>query len=410
MSEGTEFGRYLARLRRESGKSQRRFAEALCEIGERETVTRHEVSRWERGARVPTSWLPHVAILLGVPLDRVERVLADSLRGAGDEPVPTRFLTLSDLVPDDSLPWSSSMSGRRVGAEEAQKVVARAHAVRLADDFVASNDLLAPALRELRMAVRLYRETSHSGEVGRTLLVGVGEFAQIAGWIASDAGQRQHAEEIYHLGLSAARQAEDRSLIANLAGSLAYQHANTGREQEAADLARAALDQTGPDSHPTVRALTLDRIAWAASQAGDPQSAMRALTKAHEAMALSSSIEPPPWAYWISEDELGVMDARVYTELRRPLRAVPLLTQILDRYEVTHTRELALYLSWLAVALADANEPEEAAANASRMLDLSDGFASERTTTRSRIVLAKLQPYRAAVPEVQAVFDRDNAA
>ncbi|MEU0483712.1 hypothetical protein ABZ260_31555 [Streptosporangium sp. NPDC006013] len=37
-------------------------------------------------------------------------------------------------------------------------------------------------------------------------------------------------------------------------------------------------------------------------------------------------------------------EARAYTELRRTLRAVPLLTEVLTRYDATHVRELALYL------------------------------------------------------------------
>ncbi len=35
--------------------------------------------------------------------------------------------------------------------------------------------------------------------------------------------------------------------------------------------------------------------------------------------------------------------------------------EVLARYDVIHAREVALYLSWLAVAYADANEPEAAA-------------------------------------------------
>lgn len=96
------------------------------------------------------------------------------------------------------------------------------------------------------------------------------------------------------------------------------------------------------------------------------------------------------------------MDARVYTELRKPLRAVPLLQEVLSRYDPTHTR--ALYLSWLAVALVDANEPEEAAKTARRMLDLSAGSASDRTAQRGRVVLTKLEPYR-HIPEVREVLD-----
>jgi tetratricopeptide (TPR) repeat protein len=366
------------------------------------------VSRWERGERVPTSWLPHLATVLSVPLDRLERVLANSMPDTGDAPEPSPQLALSDLLPRSSM-WQTNAAGRQIGKEAAEHLAARAHALRLADDVVPSHDLVTPAFRELRAAVRLYRETAHSEEIGKALLSAIGEFAQITGWIASDAGQHERAEEIYRLGLSAARQAGDQSLIANLAGSLAYQHANTGRENEAIVLARAA-QQEAATAHPLVQALALDRVAWAAMKTGDSRAAIRALGDAHEAITAPPRTPPPDWAYWVSDDELGVMDARVYTELHRPLRAVPLLTDILSRYDAAHTRELALYLSWLAVALTDANEPEQAAKTASRMLDLAQDFPSERTAERGRVVLTKLEPYRQDVSEVRDLFDRHSAA
>ncbi|MFC4052950.1 hypothetical protein ACFOY4_24950 [Actinomadura syzygii] len=253
-------------------------------------------------------------------------------------------------------------------------------------------------------AVRLYRETRHSEETGRSLLSSIGEIAQIAGWIASDAGEHDQAERTYRLGVSAAREAGDHALVGNLAGSLAYQLSNTGHEDDGVSLARAALDEAGPDAPAKARALYLDRVAWAHTKAGEAQAALRALIEAHEAMAVEDSHASPDWAYWVSPEELDVMDARVYTELRKPLRAVPLLREVLSRYDSTHTRELALYLSWLAVALVDANEPEEAAKTARRMLDLSADSASERTAQRGRIVLTKLEPYR-QVPEVREVLD-----
>ena len=315
---------------------------------------------------------------------------------------------LSDLLPQDK-DWQANATGRRVGIEAAEHLTARAHALRLADDVIPSHDLVTPAFRELRAAVRLFRQTSHAEQTGKALLSAIGEFAQITGWIASDAGRHQQAEEIYRLGLSAARQAGDQSLVANLAGSLAYQHANTGREAEAIGLARAA-HQEAKTAHPTVQALALDRVAWAATKTGDAQAAIRALADAHEAISRPAHTDPPEWAYWVSDDELGVMDARVYTELHRPLRAVPLLTNILSGYDATHTRELALYLSWLAVALADANEPEEAAKTAARMLDLAEDFPSERTAERGRVVLTRLEPYRQDVGEVRDLFHRHSAA
>ncbi|MEU5434817.1 hypothetical protein AB0G73_15775 [Streptomyces sp. NPDC020719] len=281
----------------------------------------------------------------------------------------------------------------------------RVHGLRLADDVLAGGDLIRPALRELRSAVKLYRESNHTGNVGRELLRQIGELAQIAGWIASDAGQHEEAERIYRLGISAANQAEDHTLAGNLAGSLAYQFSNTGREAEGVQLARAALDGAGLDALPKARALYLDRMAWAHTKAGEPQLAMRALGEANEALSQDSEgLESLAYLYWVDAGELQVMESRVYTELRRPLRAVPLLRDVLSRYDATHARELALYLSWLAVALADANEPEEAAATAERVLTLSADVASERTAERGRVVLAKLEAFR-NVPEVRAVLD-----
>ncbi|MCC2275976.1 helix-turn-helix domain-containing protein [Streptomyces sp. ET3-23] len=397
-----QFGAYIARLRHEARLSQRQLADRLCTLSGLSTLTRNEVSRWERGGRVPNSWLPTLSRALGVPPDDLER----AARYARGETLPVETLspveTLRQLLPpDDLLLPLESGGGRRIGRESAKILADRAHGLRLADDVLAGSDLLAPAFRELSAAVRLFRESSHSEEVGRALLVQIGEIAQIAGWIASDAGQHGRAEQAYRLGISAAREARDFTLVGNLAGSLAYQWSNTGREREGVALANAALAEAGPRAHPRAQAVFFDRLAWAHTRAGEAQPAMHALEQAHEALVNVEAEEAPSWAYWVCEDELRVMDARVYTELRRPLRAVPLLSDVLDRYDTTHAREVALYRSWLVVALADANEPEQAADEARRIL--SAGVASERTAERSRVILRRLKPF-SAVPEVDSLM------
>ncbi|WP_344012748.1 transcriptional regulator, partial [Streptomyces thermospinosisporus] len=304
-------------------------------------------------------------------------------------------------------------TGRRIGMGQVDDLQQRVHGLRLADDVLAGGDLIRPALRELRSAVKLYREGSHTSEVGRQLLRQIGELAQIAGWIASDAGQHEEAERIYRLGISAARQAEDHTLAGNIAGSLAYQLSNTGRESEGLTLAQAALNDAGSEAPPKARALYLDRVAWAHTKAGgvaNGQQAMRALGEAGQALSEDSpGTESPAYLYWVDAGELRVMESRVYTELHRPLRAVPLLREVLSGYDATHTREMALYLSWLAVALADANEPEEAAAVAERVISLGADTPSERVAERVRVILSRLQEY-ADVPEVSALLAEHQAA
>jgi tetratricopeptide (TPR) repeat protein len=330
---------------------------------------------------------------------------SDGIHRNSHEPAPVlQPDALTELLPaGDTLKLLTATTGRRVGQETVNDLATRVHRLRLADDVLAGGDLITPAFRELRAAMRLYRERSYTEVVGRALLVQLGELAQIAGWIASDAGHHDLAERAYNVGVSAARQAGDAYLAANLAGSLAYQHANTGRGREGVELARAALAEGGHDAPAKARALFLDRLAWAHARAGEARPAVRALAEAHEALLSSCDGEGPQWAYWVTQDELEVMDARVFTELHRPLRAVPLLSKVLDRYDATHAREVALYLSWLAVAYADANEPEAAAGAAARMLDLSDDLTSARTVERTRVVVRTLMPF-GDVPEVRALL------
>ncbi|UQA93926.1 helix-turn-helix domain-containing protein [Streptomyces halobius] len=234
-----QFGEHLARLRRDAGKSQRQLAEFLCAVScVRSSVTRNEVSRWERAERIPDSWLPALAEALNVPLDTLERAAAYA-RGESSGVPFDPAATLAELLPE--------------------------------------GDPLAPL------------------------------------------------------------------------------------------------------------------------------TAMTALGKAHDALSEQDDEQAPLWAYWICREELDVMDARVFTELRRPLRAVPLLTDVLSRYDATHALEVALYRSWLAVALMDADEPEQAAAEARRVVARSSGLASDRAAGRARAVLHQLRDCR-DVPEVRSLL------
>ncbi len=72
MSES--LGALVSRVRLEQGKSQLRVAELLCAASGLATITRHEISRWEREERIPGGmWLGWLAVVLDTPLDELER-------------------------------------------------------------------------------------------------------------------------------------------------------------------------------------------------------------------------------------------------------------------------------------------------------------------------------------------------
>jgi transcriptional regulator with XRE-family HTH domain len=403
MADAKVVGANLRFYREKARMTQEELGREACRIaGGTTTLSPREIRRYEQGGRYPEVWLRHLAAALGVTVSDLTR------ERPSDLPPPD----LSDYLPaGDPLTPISPKRGRRLGAGAVRDLENRVHGLRRADDMIAGGDLMRPALRELRRAVRMYRESVFSEETGRGLLVQIGELAQITGWIAADAGQKREAARIYRIGISAAREAGDRTLAGHIAATLAYQYANTpGRESEGVALARAALGEAGEAAHPRARALTLDRLAWACTKTNDVQGTLRALGAAAETFATDTGDHPAPaYLYWVSADELRIMESRCHTELRRPLRAVPLLREVLGGYDATHTRELALYLSWLAVALADANEPEESAAVAERVIDLSADIASERTASRVRVILDRLTHY-ADVPEVASLLAEHPAA
>ena len=82
-------GALLARVRAEQGISQLRLAERLCASSGTPTVTRHEISRWEREERIPSGyWLGWLAVALDVPLSRLERAAAVARRRRHGPAIP----------------------------------------------------------------------------------------------------------------------------------------------------------------------------------------------------------------------------------------------------------------------------------------------------------------------------------
>jgi len=92
-------GALLARVRAELGISQLRLAERLCAASGMSTVTRHEVSRWEREERIPSRyWIGWLAVALDVPVDHLEYAAATARRRRGRPPVPTTWAEQSPGV------------------------------------------------------------------------------------------------------------------------------------------------------------------------------------------------------------------------------------------------------------------------------------------------------------------------
>ncbi|MCC3766002.1 helix-turn-helix domain-containing protein [Streptomyces sp. UNOC14_S4] len=410
-SSGERLGPLIRMLREAKGWTEDDLAKALIDDSGRKTMTRTEVWRWEveyEGRTAGPLWLPHLANVLDIPVTRLQAAKAASkaARRIGHLTTVTPAEVLASLVPPDD-PFSplATHTGRRVGKDDAEALLRRVHGLRLADDVLAGGDLVETCVRELRRTINLYNGTCHTEKVGKRLLTAVAEMAQLAGWVATDTGGAVNPEPLFRLGASAARQAQDGALTAHLLGSWGYWQANTGNPHRGVELVRTAEAAAGSDVPLVAKSLTAARLAWVNALAGDDRSALRhigdAMQQIHDADPEEANDKL--WLYWVDIPEQEVMQARVATQLHRPLRAVPLLRRVLDNYDPTHVREYSLYLSWLVTALLDANEIEEAAVQATRMFEMTASVPSSRASERGQVVLTALRHHRQAL-EVEEVL------
>jgi transcriptional regulator with XRE-family HTH domain len=332
----SELGKNLRAAREAAGVS-------LAALSKRTHYSKSQLGHLETGERdVKPEHVTAYARALGVAVDRLYGPPTDPLRVA------------HEWLVSDSPATVHCAAGRRVGPSLATDLERRVIELRHLDDLVSGADLLPVVSKELSDAERVVNKASYAKDTGRRLLTVVGELAQLVGWVASDAGQYIEAERVYLSGVSAAQVAGDDVLAGQLLSSLSYQIANVGNPADAALLARSAVKGAGTAT-PVVRALLLERLAWASARARDREAARRALDAVDDSYEhRSPGIEEPEWVYWLDRREIDVMAGRCLIELGDPVAAEPLLSSAIDAYTPEHAREIALYRTWLAESYARA--------------------------------------------------------
>ncbi|MFG2049207.1 helix-turn-helix domain-containing protein [Micromonospora sp. NPDC048935] len=284
-------------------------------------------------------------------------------------------------------------AGRRVGDETVARIEGRVRQLRRLDDHVGGAETYTMVSAELAATADLLREGSYRGAANRRLLVAIADLCQLAGFVAEDSGRVTEARRHYLTGMRAAHAGGDTASAANCLSSLSYLEANLGDRRSAVTLARSAYVGGRQAAEATGQALLLERVAWAHARMGEASLAERALGNVGEIYQDCNLGEAPSWAYWLTPDEVQVMAGRVWTELRRPLRAVPILESAVACYGDDSPRETSLYLSWLTEALLQAGEVEHAVVAAGRSVALARSARSQRAVDR----IAELRRMIAAV-------------
>jgi hypothetical protein len=248
--------------------------------------------------------------------------------------------------------------------------------------------------QELRAATGLLTDAALTEEQASRLLTATGELAQLAAWVAADAGLHRDAAKYAEGGILAAHAAGNGPLAANIVSTFSYQLASTSNPRQAAMLARTAYAGARRNATATARALLLERAAWADAKSGDLAGCERTLGLAEVNFGQARPEDDPDWVYWLNRQEMDVMAGRCYTELNQPVRAAPLLRDAISGYDDSRIRENSLYLSWLAEDYVLLNEIDAASATATQVLDLKSRANSARTEERLRHLARLLRNHK----------------
>lgn len=259
--------------------------------------------------------------------------------------------------------------------------------LRKLDNTLGGADTYRLYAAEAELTEQLLRNGADRVPVHRGLLTLHAEQSQQAGWAAFDAGWHHLARDHYRRSHAAATEADEPGLAGNALAFHAYQLIALGRPARAiSEKSVCAAEQ--PDVDPGVRALLYSRAAWTFALDGDTDATARCLGLADDALAHANG-RTPDYAAWIDETELAIMTGRCWSELRRPLRAVPVLETALADYSDEHSRDKALYSSWLADSYIDAGEVEQAVAVVQSSLTVMGNVSSVRPRERLAAVAGR---------------------
>lgn len=415
-------GGMLTRARVERGWSQLRLAELLCAVAGAATVTRHEVSRWEREERVPSGyWLGWLADALGTPVTALEaaagrtRAARTAVRAEGRglaNPGWSSSADASGSAPQGmalALGSKSQAGGTSAGLDLAA-FDARVAALRRMDDLVGGADLAKIVMVELRSALAgLGGVTGSTATIGPAALAPrlVAQLAQVACWVLADAGDPVMSARAARAGLRLAARSSDRPLVAHLLGCLSEIATEGGDGERGLRLARAASARAAPGPR-LGRALQLHRLAYAAAIAGRREEATAALDAAEGTVARPGREGAPPWLYWLDDRHLAVLAGRCHAALGNARPAERLLTEAIAGGGLT-PRARAICGAWLGISRATSGDLDGACDVAGYALLAAVRSGSVRAARRVRALDAALTAHPdpgSAVGRYVALADR----
>lgn len=267
---------------------------------------------------------------------------------------------------------------RLIGAPDVETVRRMTATYRTLDNQFGGGHIRESVVRFLNGDVTDLVSGRYDAATGRLLLSAVAEAAQLAGWASYDAGMHGLAQRYLIQALRLAAGAGDRAMGAEIMAAMSHQATYLRASAEAVDLARAAGHAAAQAGIAAIQAESAVLEAQGYAIAGDEAASAAALNRAEAIFDKADRTSEPQWIGYFDESYLAAKFGHCFTALGRGDIAQRFATRSLEMDGRHYARGRQFNLVLLAVALAQAGEPEEAARVGIEAVDAAEGLYSVR--------------------------------
>ncbi len=293
-----------------------------------------------------------------------------------------------------------SGDGQRLVGEPDIEMIRRITGVyRTLDNQYGGGHVRESVVRFLDNAVAVLLRGRYDPRTGKALLSAAAETTQLAGWATYDMGMSGLAQGYMIQSLRLAAAAGDRALGAEILAAMSHQTAYMRASTEAVDLARAAGRAAADAGVAAIQAESAVLEAQGHAVGGDGAACATALDRAERTLDRADRTSDPQWLGYFDEAYLAAKFGHCFTALGRGDLAKPFAVKSLELDGRHYARGRQFNLALLAVAHAQAGEPEQAGVIGVQAAEAAEGLHSARARDYLTDLASRLAPH-VGLPEV----------
>jgi transcriptional regulator with XRE-family HTH domain len=247
------------------------------------------------------------------------------------------------------------------------------------------------------------RATCISEAVHKRLLTATADLAALVAFTHYDVENHEDARRLWLVALDAAHRADNADLMSKVLREMAHQALHLDRPDEALRLvqvaATTALATTRGEAAPSTLAETAAYEGWAHAMVGRVQPCLRALGRAEDVYAGTSTADPTPWMVHFDAAELNALRGHCLHVLanHRPevaLQAQSLLRAAVDGRRAEHVRRRTLnQIALAATYFQSGRDLDEGIVVGHQALAGGSSLSSPRVRTRWRGLETVTRPF-----------------